>query len=125
MVPRRCCFEPCTGSLPRGQCLLKRIARLERTLMAFLFVWITLSSSLDAVIDRSDAEKQERPVPDLVTKLNEQNPEDRKSAAEELAKCKGEGIAAALRKRVAIEKDFHVRLALHYAMAFHGDRQAL
>ena len=71
------------------------------------------------------AEKQEPRLLDLLAKLDAKDPDDREAAAKELAKREGEAIVPALRKRAGIERDFHVRLALHYALAFHGDRQAL
>lgn len=64
-------------------------------------------------------------VPALVAKLGEGDDRTRESTAEKLATVVDERIEEPVRKRLEIEKDFHVRLALHYALAAQGDREAL
>lgn len=60
-----------------------------------------------------------------VARLDDDDNRTREDAAEALAKIVDSKIPPAVRKRIAVETDFHVKLALHYALASQGDKQAL
>ncbi|WP_417386797.1 HEAT repeat domain-containing protein [Gimesia sp.] len=84
-------------------------------LIAVLFV---LNSQLVLATDPPD-------IPELIGQLNDVVPQKRKSAAEKLAELIDPCIAPAVTNQIAKEKDFHVRLALHFALASQGNRKAL
>ena len=79
-----------------------------------LLVLPTLSSAGEDVSESS--------VDELVVLLDADGARERADAAEALAGCADERVPAALEARLALEKNFHVKLALHYALARHGRR---
>jgi len=64
-------------------------------------------------------------IGDLITRLDDQEKRTREDTAEALAEIVDSKIPPVVRKRIAVETDFHVNLALHYALASQGDKQAL
>lgn len=76
-------------------------------------------------IDATGQESPGKSINELIESLNDSSVKVREKSAEALSKREGAGIVPALRKRAEHEDDFHVRLALHYALAFHGNRDAL
>lgn len=69
--------------------------------------------------------QESRDVGALIARLNDDDKRVREDAAEGLAEILDSRIPPLLRNRVAEETDFHVKLALHYALASQGDKQAL
>ena len=61
----------------------------------------------------------------LLAQLTDESTDVREDAAEALADIADPRIAAVLRSRVAVEKDFHARLAMHYALASQGEKKSL
>ncbi len=64
-------------------------------------------------------------IAELILDLNNDNSQIRKEAAEDLAKIVDPQISGPVRKRIAVEKDFHVKLALNYALAAQGNKAPL
>jgi hypothetical protein len=77
---------------------------------------------------QSEQQAEKKPASSILAqlfiRLNDRDSRTRESAVEELALSDGPEIVAQLRGCIAVEKDFHVRLALHYALAMHGDKEA-
>lgn len=69
--------------------------------------------------------QESRDVGALIARLDDVDKRTREDAAEGLAEIVDPRIPPVLRKRIAEETDFHVKLALHYALASQGDKQAL
>ena len=64
-------------------------------------------------------------IPAIIARLDDDDEQERESAAEKLAEIEDVRIPDALRERLAVEDDFQVTWALQYALASHGDREAL
>lgn len=64
-------------------------------------------------------------IASLIVNLDDNQARKREDAAEALAEIVDPRIEDPLRKRIAVEKDFHVKLALHYALASQGNRAPL
>lgn len=64
-------------------------------------------------------------IPGLIRQLDDADSQKRENAAEKLAESMDSCITQAVTKRLVKEKNFHVRLALHYALASQGNRKAL
>lgn len=64
-------------------------------------------------------------IAELILDLNDDNSRIRKEAAEDLAKIVDPKISAPVQKRIVVEKDFHVKLALNYALAAQGNKAPL
>lgn len=62
---------------------------------------------------------------EAVIQLSSDNSRKRRDAAELLATIRDPKVVPSLRKQLAEESDFHVRLALNYAIAAHGNRSNL
>ena len=59
----------------------------------------------------------------LIARLDNGDVKIRSDAAEALAQIVDAKISEPVRKRIAVEKDFHVRLALYYALASQGEKE--
>ena len=68
---------------------------------------------------------EEQHIARLLGRLSDNNKFIREEAARALAKIVDPKIPGPVRKRIAVERDFHVKLALHHALACQGDKQAL
>ena len=64
-------------------------------------------------------------IPTLIKQLDDPDAKKRENAADKLADFMDPRITQAAKIRLVKEKDFHTRLALHYALASQGDRKAL
>jgi len=69
--------------------------------------------------------QESRDIYALFQRLDDGDQRTREDAAEGLAEIVDSRIPAVLRKRITVETHFHVKLALHYALASQGDKQAL
>ena len=69
--------------------------------------------------------QESRDIGELIAQLDDENNRTRQDAAEALAEIVDAKVSSPLRKRIAVENDFHVSLALHYALAAQSDKQAL
>jgi hypothetical protein len=64
-------------------------------------------------------------IESLIAGLSYEDQQTREDAAEALADIVDPRIPDAIRKCIAVEEDFHVQLALHYALASQGDKPAV
>lgn len=69
--------------------------------------------------------QESRDVDALIARLDGDDSRSREDAAEALAEMVDSKIPPAIRKRLLVETDFHVKLALQYALASQGNKQAL
>lgn len=69
--------------------------------------------------------QESRDIDALIARMESDDSRTREDAAEALAKIVDSKIPPAVRKRMLVETDFHVKLALHYALASQGNKQAL
>lgn len=65
------------------------------------------------------------PTAELISRLAAPVDRDREDAAEDLAEIDDPRIVPALRERLQAESDFHVRLALHFALATQGEQSSI
>ena len=93
--------------------------RLRRIVFAFVLFCIAAQAEQPAEKESDDSK-----LSGLFTQLNDTAAQTREAAAEQLALAEGAEIPARLRQRLTVETNFHVRLALHYALAFQGDKEA-
>src|SRR5262245_44718490 len=61
----------------------------------------------------------------LIVGLEATDQQTRQEAAEALAEVDDARVLPALRQHVEQEPDFHVRLAIHYALASQGDKSSI
>jgi hypothetical protein len=66
-----------------------------------------------------------QPITVLISNLAVPNERDREDAAEALAEIDDRRVVPALRDRLQTESDFHVRLALHFALASQGEKSSV
>jgi hypothetical protein len=65
-------------------------------------------------------------VDDLIAQLDDSSSKKRENAAESLSQTVApRTIAPAIKNRLTTETDFHVKLALHYALASQGEKESL
>ncbi|MCP3677978.1 MAG: HEAT repeat domain-containing protein [Deltaproteobacteria bacterium] len=101
------------------------VQRILVMLFALLVAFPGIGQSHDK--EESDNKKQETSpeIRTLFAQLADPDSGVRQKAAEALVDHKGADIVRVLRKRAKTEKDFHANLAIHFALASHGDREAL
>ena len=68
---------------------------------------------------------QKQGTADLIARLDARASRDRENAAEALAEIDDARIVPALRAHVKQEPDFHVRLAMHYALVSQGEKASI
>jgi hypothetical protein len=97
--------------------------RITLPLLLFAFVSVGLGSVLVAL--KAGDDQGERPITELISGLESTVDRDREDAAEALAELDDQRVIPALRKALDKETDFHVRLALHYALASQGEKLSI
>lgn len=101
---------------------------MRRSYLVLLFLlstFLLISLCLQATCPTTHKGGLTGPTAELISRLAASGDRDREDAAEALAEIDDPRIVPALRERLKTESDFHVRLALHFALASQGEKSSI
>ena len=88
--------------------------------------WLVLALALSLTGNVMAVQFEAGDVDTLIVQLDDENARKRENAAESLSQTVNvDRISPAVKRRLKIEKNFHVKLALHYALASQGEKESL
>lgn len=97
---------------------------MSRFFLVALFALAGLGALLSRVI-AEEGDSTGRTATEFIAGLDAKEDRDRENAADALAELDDPRIVPALREHLKKETDFHVRLALHYALATQGEKSSV